>query len=85
MIVNDVVTGMSHRLMHVTSRSGKTIAKKRSKVTETVERTDPTLIDLKYILSNIICLITPCNASSGQINHTKLILETNNLSEFQKN
>ena len=76
MIVNDVVTGMSHRLMHVTSRSGKTIAKNRSKVTDTVERTDPTLIDLKYILWNIFFLITP---------YTKLILETNNLSEFQKN
>ena len=34
---------MSHRLMQVTSRRGKTMAKKRSSVTETVDKTEPTL------------------------------------------
>ena len=39
--VRIIVPGINHRLTHLTSLSGRTMAKKRSKVTDNVARTDP--------------------------------------------
>jgi hypothetical protein len=59
MMVKVVDAGISQRLMQVTSRRGKTMAKKRSSVTDTVDRTDPTLQkNIKFLEPTIYVLLS---------------------------